>query len=194
LNQIIKYAARNAPHIVVLCSGYSWAALQGLYERVELKTLDQASGFFVSIRKTSMIRGILNQCQRNGREYPALTTLVKTLYVSFDSSINTHFARHMINFYPRFQRYVPALTNLEVMVFDICEGFHRAFEIMTPETMIYPISVRTLRMISTEIDFYKVSLTTLLSQNNRPTTHRNRVDTKHVKAMKSGPTHSGASD
>jgi hypothetical protein len=196
LSQIIKDAGQNAPHTVVLCSGYSWAALQGLYERVELKTLQQASNFFISIKNKSTIREILNQSQRNGREHPALATLVKTLYISFDSSRNPHFAKHKIDFYPLFKRCVPALTNLEDMVFDVCECIYKAVGIMIPATMTYPTSVRTLRLVSTGIDFHKVSLTTLLPSQNNPSnhdTHRNRANETYAKAMKSGLTRSGPS-
>jgi len=157
LSDIIKYAARNAPQIITLSAIYSWAALQGLYQRVELKDLYHANAFFRSIKDASRTRKILSRHRQGQGQYPAFATLIKTLYISFDHAPHLHYGAYMHVFCPFFDEHIPTMTSLENMAISVHEGTHSAFDIMSQEKTVYPTSTRTLRFVSMDIDFHKAS-------------------------------------
>jgi hypothetical protein len=157
LSDIIRHAARKAPQIITLSVVYAWVALQGLYERVELRNLDHANMFFASVQNISATRKILTRHRKCDEQYPAFATLVKTLYISFDHVSHLHFGTYKHVFRPRFEEHVPTMTNLENMIIDDHEGVHSAFSIMSREKTVYPTSIRTFRVVSKDIDFYKVN-------------------------------------
>src|SRR5882724_532050 len=107
LSDVVKHAARNTPRIVTLSAAYSWAALQGLYEWVELKDLYHANAFFRSIKNTSVTRKILSRHRRGSGQYPEFATLVKTLYISFDHLHHLHFGAYQTCLPSTFQKTHP---------------------------------------------------------------------------------------
>jgi hypothetical protein len=159
LSDVVKHAAPNTPQIVTLSAEYSWAALQGLYERVELKELYQANAFFQSIKNTCITRKILTRHRRGNGQYPAFATLVKTLYISFDHYSHLHFGAYKHGFRLHFNRHIPMMTSLEHVIIGVHEA-HLIFSTISCEDTVYPTSVRTLRIVSMDVDFYKVNSTT----------------------------------
>ena len=92
----------------------------------------------------------------NLEKLPKFTTFVKALYMSFDTSRDFHFAAYKINFYPNYQRYIPEMTELKDLIIDIHETSHSALEHMTRAGLVYPTSLTTLCLVSTDIDFFKL--------------------------------------
>jgi hypothetical protein len=77
-------------------------------------------------------------------------------------------------FRPHFKKHIPMMAGLENMIISVHEGTHSVFDIMSSEDTVYPTSVQTLCMVSMDIDFHKVYLTTY--HNNCLISHWNRVD------------------
>jgi len=161
LTDIVKHTAKNTPQIITLSAEYSWAALQGLYEWVELNELYQANAFFRSIGSNSITRKILTQRRRGNRQYPAFTTLVKTLYISFDHCAHFHFGAYKLSFRPHFDQCIPMMTGLKHVTIGIHEA-RLTHSTISCEDTVFPTSVRTLCIVSMDIDFYRVNSTTYL--------------------------------
>jgi hypothetical protein len=83
--------------------------------------------------------------------------LVEYLYLSFDTGENNHFFAFKQNFYPSFTSMMPQMINLREIDFDITECNYSAFRTMTGGNITYPSSLTTVRMISVDTDFHKVS-------------------------------------
>jgi hypothetical protein len=151
---IVKIAARHNRKFLTLHKSLSWLAMEGLYQEVELKTMAQAVCFFRSLETNTLVE-ILNSTRVH--PLPVTSRLVNKLYLSFDIGQNFHFPTYRSFFRPRLVTHIPQMFSLREFVFAISDGSFTPFRLMTNPDLAYPSSVKTVRIISVDVDGNKAS-------------------------------------
>jgi hypothetical protein len=151
---IIKIAARHNPKFLTLNKSLSWLAMEGLYQVVELKTVDQAISFMRSLDRNTLVE-ILNSTRVN--PLPVTSGLINVLYLSFDIGRNWHFPVYKAIFRPNLLTHIPQMSSLREFALGISDGSFTAFRLMTNPNFTYPSSVKTVRIISVDVDGQKAS-------------------------------------